>query len=405
MDLREALSRGDGLSPISEAVDLSHSGIMGDDYVSSRFSVTFSASDSDTAPVAVVITNPSDPDARELIENASVIEHWDMPSFTSVRVFRDGVTLFDGAGEPYGADAILFGRPGAAVDFDALVSGGAEVPASLTARIGRGIASLYRALATLRPAVGVLSLFITAEGGVFVDSMKSLVGGNNDMGPLRRFASAFGLSGCDSDILAALDEADESVYGGERCGRLFNIHRDSDRYRILCDDAPEDRFPVRETSSGRIGYCNERGDIVIEPLYDEAGVFEEGFAVVSRDGRSGVIDRFGQCRIPFEYDELDYDSVTLTITAGAGGRYRLLSREGESLGGGVYGMMGSFRYGRALVASLDGIRYGYIDMQGREVVPLIYDWAEPFDNNVAQVQYNGRCFMIDVDGKEVGEPL
>lgn len=403
MDLREALTRGDGLSSLSEVVDLSHSGIMGDDYVCDRFSVTFRASDSDTAPVAVVITNPSEPKARAFIENASVIEHWDISTFTSVRVFREGVMLFDGSGEPYAADAILFGRPGAAIDFDALVSGGVEVPASVTARIGRGIASVYRALATLKPAVGALSLFVTTEGRVFVDSLNSVTGGNTDMGPLRRFASAFGLSGCDSDILAMLEEADESAYGGKKTSRPFNIHRHGDRYKILCDDAPEDRFPVQEVASGRVGYCNERGDIVIELLYDEGGVFEEGFAVVSKDGKSGVIDRFGQCRIPFEYDELDYDSVTLTFTARTGDSYRLLSRGGEPLGDGVYGMIGSFRYGRALVASADGSCYGFIDMQGREVIPLSYQWADAFDNNVAQVRHNGRHFLIDVDGKEVGE--
>ena len=42
-----------------------------------------------------------------------------------------------------------------------------------------------------------------------------------------------------------------------------------------------------------IGYINTKGEVVIDFLYDDAGAFLDGLALVERDGRYGYVDRFG----------------------------------------------------------------------------------------------------------------
>lgn len=72
-------------------------------------------------------------------------------------------------------------------------------------------------------------------------------------------------------------------------------------------------------SSGKIGYANMQGEIVIQPQYDGAGQFRDGLAFICQgcivekimpggehwrwaNGRWGFIDKTGQVVIPIEYD-------------------------------------------------------------------------------------------------------
>lgn len=49
-------------------------------------------------------------------------------------------------------------------------------------------------------------------------------------------------------------------------------------------------------------------------------------------------------------------------------------------------------------------KYGFVNRYGDEVIPLIYDEAEDFDNGEAQVSINGEWFYIDKNGNEVSVP-
>ena len=44
---------------------------------------------------------------------------------------------------------------------------------------------------------------------------------------------------------------------------------------------------------GKWGYIDARGTLVIEPLFDRAGLFREGLAHVEIEGRDAYIDRSG----------------------------------------------------------------------------------------------------------------
>jgi hypothetical protein len=49
------------------------------------------------------------------------------------------------------------------------------------------------------------------------------------------------------------------------------------------------------------GYCDSRGNISLQPQYDEAHPFYYGYAAVKKDKKWGLIDRAGTEILPFEY--------------------------------------------------------------------------------------------------------
>ncbi|MGF1528291.1 MAG: WG repeat-containing protein [Candidatus Competibacterales bacterium] len=58
---------------------------------------------------------------------------------------------------------------------------------------------------------------------------------------------------------------------------------------------------VREGATGRLGYIDARGTVVIPPRFSGAQPFAEGRAAVALNGRYGYIDRRGEWLVPPRY--------------------------------------------------------------------------------------------------------
>ncbi len=92
-------------------------------------------------------------------------------------------------------------------------------------------------------------------------------------------------------------------------------------------------------SSGKWGYKNSNGEIVIDAIYNVACTFSDDLALVERDGHWFYIQKDGSQSTPF----LTYDHTE------------------------------NFANGYARVRS--GNKWGYIDKTGKEVVPVKYDFG------------------------------
>ena len=108
------------------------------------------------------------------------------------------------------------------------------------------------------------------------------------------------------------------------------------------------------------GYMNREGQLVVDYIYDEAADFSEGVAWVANENFQGFIDKNGN----------------------------------QVLNGATYfvpdaGMLNyTFHNGLACVVKMDdegNAKYGYINKQGAEVVPCIFDAANPFSEGKASV--------------------
>jgi len=64
-----------------------------------------------------------------------------------------------------------------------------------------------------------------------------------------------------------------------------------------------------------------------------------------------------------------------------------------------YDRIGEFCEGMAVVCLHD--KYGFIDVDGNEIIPPIYDFASNFQNGTANVKFNNKWRMIDRCGKTV----
>jgi hypothetical protein len=59
--------------------------------------------------------------------------------------------------------------------------------------------------------------------------------------------------------------------------------------------------------NNKIGFVNETGKIIIEPIYDEATEFNQGFSIVKINEKYGIIDTRGKVIIPISHESI-YDT-------------------------------------------------------------------------------------------------
>ena len=117
-------------------------------------------------------------------------------------------------------------------------------------------------------------------------------------------------------------------------------------------------------SNKKIGYINENGDLVVEPIYDGSGL---GFADVGMEGGDGEGD--GDY-IPDNMSSFYSDCSLIDVNI-------------NSIENQIWKNKFDFSEGLAVVQI--GEKYGYISKRGQIIIPIIYDYAEAFINGVALV--------------------
>ena len=112
----------------------------------------------------------------------------------------------------------------------------------------------------------------------------------------------------------------------------------------------------------RCGYINKNLKVVIDPIFENAGDFHNGRAVVRCDGKVGYIDITGQLIIPCQFDH-------------------------------------AAPFNEGLAAVEINKQYGYIDLMGNMVISPRFKSARDFSEGLAAVEENGRWSFVDKNGE------
>lgn len=105
---------------------------------------------------------------------------------------------------------------------------------------------------------------------------------------------------------------------------------------------------VRVYNNGKWGLLNKKGEIIVPFYYDNMGDFIDGISVVKVDKKYGAIDTNGKIVVPIDFYVQDF------VPKFSGGRLGIRKRTNA------------------------GIKAGYIDKEGNEVIPCIYDKVHSF---------------------------
>lgn len=181
-----------------------------------------------------------------------------------------------------------------------------------------------------------------------------------------------------SNGVAVVTDFDVDDEGSDKCGlidtkgkMLLPITYDkigSDSCRGLGEldlDDDVDIFPIK--SGEKYGYANTKGEIIVNPTYDDANSFSEGYAVFSSNEKYGFVDAKGKEVIKAQYD-----------------------------------YCGSFKNGVAS-AEKSG-EWGLIDTSEKWIIPAKYEDLRRINNTIYAVSKDGKWGLVNKKGKEILKP-
>jgi WG containing repeat len=188
---------------------------------------------------------------------------------------------------------------------------------------------------------------------------------------------------------------------------------------ISCSGHQETNTKTDETETqytGKWGYIDKAGNMVIEPQFDCAWNHSEGLAPVNIGRQLGYIDRKGNMviepkfaywsREPFPKDKQHYDHDIYFYDGYArilkDGNYGFIDSDGNIAIEPVFDQAMHFSDGLAAVL-IDG-KWGFIDTTGRLAIEAQFSGVAPFSEGLALFWNEDGIGFIDTNGNIVIEP-
>ncbi|WP_251860030.1 WG repeat-containing protein [Clostridium sp. Marseille-Q2269] len=163
--------------------------------------------------------------------------------------------------------------------------------------------------------------------------------------------------------------------------------------------------PINTVTGTKWGYINEKGQFIIRPLYDLALEYQcNGLAVVEINNLYGIIDKNGDYVVKHKYSFISEFSEKRAVVIDDKG-FNIINERGTELISTTknYNYIGNFKEGRARYSSLSSNNtyiYGYLDIQGREVIPAQYEDVGDFYEGKAVVKVKENQYaLININGE------
>ncbi|MCU0431827.1 MAG: WG repeat-containing protein [Bacteroidia bacterium] len=152
---------------------------------------------------------------------------------------------------------------------------------------------------------------------------------------------------------------------------------------------------------GTWGYINRKGEIVIEPKYEQVGAIRAGRCLFRENKKWGLTDSTGAVLIAPQYSGLRFTTSndTLLISIKNDPRYGFTDTLGQELSLPASRkalVMGEQR----LALSIKG-KWALYDYSGKAITGEDFQAIEPFSEGLAAVQRAGKWGFIDTSGSEV----
>ena len=161
----------------------------------------------------------------------------------------------------------------------------------------------------------------------------------------------------------------------------------------------QDLIPKKNEATGKWGFVDKQGKVVISYKYEIAGEFSEGLAAIAIDNKAGYIDKAGKILIPLQYDGVTTFGKSGFAVVIIDSKHGLIDKTGKEIIPCLYKKIDSFGGDGFSVVFED--KMGYFDKTGKQIIPFEYvSLAITEDGFIGLVQ-GGSWKRIDKEGKRV----
>jgi len=166
-----------------------------------------------------------------------------------------------------------------------------------------------------------------------------------------------------------------------------------ERYEFI--DAYSEGLAKVKNEEGKYGFIDKERKEVIEPMYDEAKKFSEGFAAVRKDNQWTFINKEGKEITNFQFKKCgDFREGLASVAKNE--KLGYIDTTGKLKIPYQYEWAGEFRGSLARV--LKGKKWGFINQKNEVIIPLTFDAARDFEEGFAAVWTAGKWGYLNNEG-------
>lgn len=189
------------------------------------------------------------------------------------------------------------------------------------------------------------------------------------------------------------DKGKSSIIGKDGTVLKDNLGYGTGMYRFM-----NNRARCR-AEDGSYGFINPLGVRVIPPVYDAADDYTDGFAVVSKNNKYGVIDTSGKFVINAEYQFIYYLGDGFFQIKNDAGQAGVMSSKGEIVIQPNFDHIFHLQKNYFMVES-EGLS-GCYDVSGKQIYPAASQMQIFFVQGRSLISKDGKTGMIDTSGKYI----
>lgn len=154
------------------------------------------------------------------------------------------------------------------------------------------------------------------------------------------------------------------------------------------------------SKNGKYGLLSVEGTVLIPNEYDHINFMKQGHAIIMVSDKYGIIDAQNKIVVAPKYHFITENTGKSFISFEEDAVYALYSFDGKKKT--TYEYL-TYAGEGDLFLVLDKEKYGYVNAEGKIVIPLKYTYATIFENGVAMVMIDGKedVFYINPKGEEV----
>ena len=150
------------------------------------------------------------------------------------------------------------------------------------------------------------------------------------------------------------------------------------------------------------GYIKPDGSYLIKPKFDEVCDFREGFACVCVGNKWGYLKPDGDWLIKPKFEKAGSFSEKLAAVK-QNGKWGILKPDGEWLVKPKFNQIRSFEEGFAQVELNE--KWGFIKTDGKYLVEPKFEWVDAFNEGFAAVHLDGKIGFITLTGSYLVKPI
>jgi len=172
----------------------------------------------------------------------------------------------------------------------------------------------------------------------------------------------------------------------------------------LCFAQSDDNPYFLVSVNGKQGFIDRNGQVVIKPIYEQVESFADGLAPVKVKDKWGFIDKTGKIFIEPRFDEIRWSFHEDLASVRIGEKWGFIDKSGKFV------IKPNLEYGHNFdddrsiinVGKNSELKHGVIDKTGKLITEQLFEWSGwSFSEGLLDVKLNGKWGFINREGKMV----